>query len=181
MRPDEKNIQVSSMAGVRRCSLVPCRVAFSPPYVGMDAMSWVAISQRPTLVLGFKPVAFAGVVLAAATTVAGLVLVMQSTGLPEYVDELTVENGTDFHLRIDVSDGEGESWLSVGTVDAETTKAFSRVIDQGEVWLFRFHGQRRLGGELRVDRSQLESDGWRMVVPESVADELRAQGALPPP
>lgn len=144
-------------------------------------MSWVVISPRPTLILGFKPGAFAAVVLAAAVTVAGLVLVMQSTGLPEYVDELTVENGTDFHLQIDVSGGEGESVLRVGTVEAESTKTFPRVIDQGEVWLFRFHGQGRLGGELGVDRSQLEKDGWRLVVPESVADELKAQGALPPP
>jgi len=144
-------------------------------------MSWVATSERPRLILGFKPGAFVGVVLAVAGTVAGLILVMQSMTLPEHVDELAVENGTDFHLRIEVSDGDGESWLAVGTVEAETTKAFPRVIDQGEVWLFRFAGQGRMGGELRVDRSQLVRDGWRLVVPESVADELRAQGALPPP
>jgi hypothetical protein len=144
-------------------------------------MSWVATSERPTLILGFRPGAFVAVVLAAAATMAGLVLVMQSTGLPEYADELTVENGTDFHLQINVSGGDGESWLRVGIVEAESTKVFSGVIDQGEVWLFRFHGQGRVGGELRVDRSQFESDGWRLVVPESVADELRAQGALPPP
>lgn len=144
-------------------------------------MSWVATSERPTLILGFKPGAFVAVVLGVAVTVAGMVLVMQSTGLPEYVDELTVENGTAFNLRVEVSDGESESWLTVGTVPADDMKVFSRVIDQGEVWLFRFHGQGRSGGELEVDRSQLESDGWRLVVPESVADELRAQGVLPPP
>lgn len=141
----------------------------------------MATSERPTLILGFKPGAFAAVVLGVAVTVAGLVLVLQSTGLPEYVDELTVENGTAFDLRVEVSDEEGETWLIVGTVPADDMKVFSRVIDQGEVWLFRFHGQGRLGGELEVDRSQLESDGWRLVVPESVAEELRAQGVLPPP
>lgn len=144
-------------------------------------MSWVATSERPTLILGFKPGAFVAVVLGVAVTVAGMVLVLQSTGLPEYVDEVTVENGTAFNLRVEVSDGESESWLTVGTVPADDMKVFSRVIDQGEVWLFRFHGQGRSGGELEVDRSQLESDGWRLVVPESVADELRAQGVLPPP
>jgi hypothetical protein len=144
-------------------------------------MSWVATSERPRLILGSKPGVFVGVVLAVAATVAGLILVMQSMTLPEHVDELAVENGTDFHLRIEVSDGDGEAWLAVGTVEAETTKAFPRVIDQGEVWLFRFAGQGRMGGELRVDRSQLVRDGWRLVVPESVADELRAQGAPPPP
>lgn len=133
------------------------------------------------MILGFKPGAFVAVVLGVAVTVAGMVLVLQSTGLPEYVDEVTVENGTAFNLRVEVSDGESESWLTVGTVPADDMKVFSRVIDQGEVWLFRFHGQGRSGGELEVDRSQLESDGWRLVVPESVADELRAQGVLPPP
>lgn len=144
-------------------------------------MSWVATSERPTVIRGFKPGAFAAVVLGVAATVAGLVLLMQSTGLPENVDELTVENGTDFNLRVEVSDEEGETWLIVGTVGAGEMKVFSRVIDQGEVWVFRFHGQGRLGGELGVDRSQLESERWRLVVPESVADELRAQGVLPPP
>lgn len=144
-------------------------------------MSRVATDERPSLILGFKPGYLAAVVLAAAAAVAGLVLVMQSTGLPQYVDELTVENGTDFHLRIEVSGGENESWLRVGTIEAQSTKAFSRVIDQGKIWLFRFHGQGRMGGELRVNRSQLEGDGWRVVVPNSVADELRAQGVAPPP
>jgi hypothetical protein len=169
------------MANGRRHHLVPRRLDPSPASVGTDPVSWVATSERPTLILGFNPGAFAAVSLAAAATVAGLVFVMQSTSLPEYVDELTVENGTDFHLRIEVSGGEGEAWLTVGTVEAERAKAFSRVIDQGEVWLFRFHGQGRMGGELQVDRSQLERDGWRLVVPDSVSDELRAQGALPPP
>jgi len=149
--------------------------------LGPSAVSRVATSARSRLILGFKPGALAGIVLAAAATVAGLVLVIQSTDLPEYVDQLAVENGTDFHLRIEVSDGDDESWLAVGTVEAETTKAFPRVIDQGEVWLFRFAGQGRMGGELRVDRSQLVRDDWRLVVPESVADELRAQEALPSP
>lgn len=144
-------------------------------------MNPVAISERPKLILGFKPGAVVAVVFAAAATVAGLWLVMQSTALPEHVEELTVENGTDFHLRVEVSDGEGDSWLGVGTVEAESTEAFPHVIDQGEVWTFRFHGQGKTSGEIRVDRSQLESDGWRLVVPESVADELRAQGVLPPP
>lgn len=144
-------------------------------------MNRVAISERSKLVLGFKPGAFAAVVFAAAATVAGLWLVMQSTALPEHVEEITVENGTDFHLRVEVSDGEGDSWLGVGTVEAESTEAFPRIVDQGEVWTFRFQGQGKTSGEIRIDRSQLESDGWRLVVPESVADELRAQGVLPPP
>jgi hypothetical protein len=149
--------------------------------VEANPMSWVATSERPRLILGFKPGALVAVALAAAAALAGLVLVMQATTLPAYVEELTVENGTDFHLRIEMSDGVGNSWLGIGTVEAETTKAFPRVIDHGEVWLFRFHGQGRMGGEHRVDRSQLEGDVWRLIVPESVADELRAQGAQPPP
>lgn len=153
----------------------------SPSRVTTVPVSWAATSERPALILGFKPRAFAVAVLATAATVAGLVVVVQSMGLPEYVDELTVENRSAFHLRVDVSDEAGESWLTVGTVQDDDTEAFSRVIDQGEVWLFRFHGQGRMGGQLRVVRSQLEEDGWKLVIPDSVADELRAQGAVPPP
>lgn len=144
-------------------------------------MSLAATSERPRLLLGFKPGALVAVVLTVAATVAGLILVLQLTGFPEYVDELTVENVTDFHLRIDVSDDEGDAWLSVGTVEAESTKVFSRVIDQGDVWLFRFHGQGKTSSEIRVDRSELEREGWTLVVPQAVDDELRAQGVLPPP
>ena len=97
--------QVRSMAGVRR-QLAPCRAGPSPTSAGTDAMSWMAASERPTSILGFKPGAFAAVVPAAAATVAGLVVVMGSTGLPEHFEEPTVGNGSAFHLRFDVSDGE---------------------------------------------------------------------------
>ena len=164
----------------RRCQLWLCRACPSNVFVGTHPVSWVATSERPRLILGFKLGAFVAVALAVAAGVAGLLFVTQSMDLPEVVDQLTVENGTDFQLRVEVSDGAGESRVRVGTVEAESTKAFSKVIDQGEVWLFRFHGQGRMGGELMVDRSQLEADGWMLVVPNSVADELRAQGVSPP-
>lgn len=77
------------------------------------------------------------------------------------------------------------SWVAtavrVGTVQAESTNALSRVIDQGEGWFFRFHRQGRVGGELRADRPQLEDGGWRLRVPASVASDLRAPRALSPP
>ena len=144
-------------------------------------MNWVATSERSVRFLGLRPGALVGGVLVAAAIAAGLLVAVQLVALPRYVDELIIENRTAFPLRVDVSDGDGESWLTVGTVQDEDTEAFSRVIDQGDVWLVRFHGQGRLGGHVRIDRAQLEDDGWSLVVPDTVADELRAQGAVPPP
>lgn len=96
--------QVRSMAGVRR-QLGALSRRSSPTSAGTDPMSWMVTPERPTSIPGFEPGAFTAVPVAAAT-VAGLVLVMQSTGLPEYLDERTVGTGTAFHLRFDISDEE---------------------------------------------------------------------------
>ncbi len=80
-----------------------------------------------------KPSAMVAVALAAAAAIVGLVFAIRAVALPMYVDELVVENGTDYHLRVDVSNRMGRTWLIVGTVQAGSTRRFGRVIDQGEV------------------------------------------------
>lgn len=128
-----------------------------------------------------KPGAMVAVALAAAAATVGLVFAIRGVALPEYVDGLVVENRTDYHLRVDISNELGRTWLIVGTVQAGFTKRFERVIDQGEVWLFRFTGQGKAGGEFRFDRPDLEQDDWMLLVPESVTAQLEAEGVQPPP
>lgn len=56
-----------------------------------------------------------------------------------------------------------------------------QITDQGEVWIFRFGGQGEQGGELRIDRSQLERESWRVRIPDRIGYELAAKGAPPTP
>jgi hypothetical protein len=55
------------------------------------------------------------------------------------------------------------------------------VVDQGEVWLFRFDSQGKTGGELRLNRSELEASGWRIAIPDEVGTRLADAGAPPTP
>jgi len=57
----------------------------------------------------------------------------------------------------------------------------AEVIDQGEVWLFRFDSQGSSGGELRLTRAELEASDWTVVVPAEVGTRLAQAGAPPTP
>ncbi len=48
----------------------------------------------------------------------------------------------------------------------------SEVIDQGDVWVFRFDSQGESGGELRLSRTELEAAGWRVSIPAEVGARL---------
>ena len=53
------------------------------------------------------------------------------------------------------------------------------VVDQRDTWVFRFSYAGKNAGEISVPRSQLAGNGWRVVVPDQVAQNLRADGILP--
>lgn len=99
---------------------------------------------------------------------------------PRTVSALAVTNPTRFDLAIEVSD-DGEGWMPVGSVRRESTVTFKEIVDQGDVWVFRFTAQGRDSGRLDISKADLEKAGWTLSVPESVSDELRAQGAEFPP
>jgi hypothetical protein len=54
-------------------------------------------------------------------------------------------------------------------------------VDQGPTWTIHFSAQGRDGGDVTVERSQLERDGWVYRIPDSVIDDLRTAGAPRPP
>lgn len=120
--------------------------------------------------------------LAASFVVSYLVLV--PTGLldmPPTVERITFENPTAYDIAIAVSDAEGDGWLPVTTVRHGGTASVTGVIDQGEVWQFRFRSQGSPGGELTVPRADLVTDDWRLTIPAGVGDRLAALGAPPSP
>lgn len=125
--------------------------------------------------------------IAVAAGVVGLAVVIGLTSLvgqtsgPKTVARITFENPTAYALDIEVSSGAAGGWTSAGSVRQKSTAEVSEVIDQGDVWVFRFDSQGASGGELRLSRTELEASGWRVSVPPEVGARLTAAGAPPTP
>lgn len=65
-------------------------------------------------------------------------------------------------------------------VEEQSTKPVERVIDQGDVWIFRFD-YAGYEEELEVSRRELERNRWTVEVPQSFEQRLRQLGVPPPP
>jgi hypothetical protein len=104
--------------------------------------------------------------LAAILLVAGLTL-----GVPGR-ETLRFDNRTGVAVRVTASDEGRTGWLPVATIDAQGRARIEQVIDQGDVWRFRYEvGPDRIA-ELRRTRGQLEAAGWTVVIPADTADTL---------
>lgn len=97
---------------------------------------------------------------------------------PTVVPRVSIVNGSELDNLVEVSgrDG-GGGWTSVTTVDRRSSSQVSDVIDQGELWIFRFRAQGRTGGEIRLARGDLRGAGWSLEIPPEVVDRLRTSGA----
>ena len=100
---------------------------------------------------------------------------------PKTVSRITFENPTVYALDIEVSPGTGTGWMSAGSVRQKSTADVHEVVDQGDVWLFRFDSQGGTGGELRLTRAELEDTAWRVTIPKEVGTRLAGSGAPPTP
>ena len=107
----------------------------------------------------------------------GVAALVRALELPPVVNWLTLENPSQFHMTVSVTTDAHDEWIVVGTVRRGTTETFGDVVDQGDVWVFRFGAQGKVGGELRLSRAQLEESGWTVQVPSRIGAELEAQGA----
>jgi hypothetical protein len=107
-----------------------------------------------------------------------LALVGISCGDPTFVDRITIENPYEYDVLAEVSDG-SSGWLHLGTLERESEEMIEQVADMGERWVFRF-GFRDLELELvTLSRAALSSAGWRVEVPEALAERLRTRGEPP--
>jgi hypothetical protein len=134
-------------------------------------------STRTSRHLGLAVIA-AVVGLAAAV---GLTSLVGMSSGPKTVGRITFENPTAYALDIEVSSGATSGWTSAGSVRQKSTAEVTEVIDQGDVWVFRFDSQGASGGELRLSRTELEAAGWRVSIPAEVGARLAAAGAPPTP
>jgi len=98
-----------------------------------------------------------------------------------FVERVTITNRTDYPASVDVTDANRTEWLGLGLVHHDGRHAFGEVIDQGEVWIFRFDYANKHHQEVEVTRSELQRDEWQVEVPGSFGDELRRLGFEPPP
>jgi hypothetical protein len=98
-----------------------------------------------------------------------------------FVDEVTIVNDTAYSANVDVTDGARDGWLGLATVGPESSHTVREVIDQGDIWIFRFDYVGMHAEELEVSRRDLERNEWRVSVPESFEDRLREMGVPPPP
>ncbi len=99
---------------------------------------------------------------------------------PNFIERITFENSTVYDVSIEAAGPDRDGWVSIATARREATTAAEEVPDLGDEWVFRFSAQGENGGELRRTRAQLASDEWRVDIPESVGEQLRAAGAPPP-
>ncbi len=120
------------------------------------------------------------VALGLATAIA-LAFIVGLSARPATIPRLAFENPTVYALDIEVSPGTGTGWTSAGSVAQQSTAVVEEVIDQGDVWLFRFDSQAASGGELRLTRAELEASGWRVAIPAEVGQRLADAGAPPTP
>lgn len=122
---------------------------------------------------GSRSLLVAGLATAALLLGAGFLLLRG----PAVVAQVSVVNPSEFDVLVEVSRADREAWTSVTTVDSGSSSLTRDVIDQGELWVFRFRAQGRDGGQTRMARADLRRAGWSFEIPAEVIDRLRRSGA----
>ena len=100
---------------------------------------------------------------------------------PSFVDEISIDNPHEWNVNIDVSDQEREGSVGIGSIEREEGQTFEEILDQGPQWIFQFDHAGVAGGELTVNRSELERADWSITVPDDFARRMRAAGVNPSP
>ncbi|MDQ3784512.1 MAG: hypothetical protein M3360_06500 [Actinomycetota bacterium] len=97
-----------------------------------------------------------------------------------FVEAVTVVNRTDYPARVEVSNASREEWLGLTFTRADAETVVQDVIDQGEVWVFRFGYGSRHEEQFTISRSDLVKADWRVEVPQSFEESLRELSVEPP-
>jgi len=121
------------------------------------------------------------VYIVGAVVLAGIVLAFVAmSGGPKFISRVTVVNPTAYDLDVDIASGAGDGWTGLGTVERTGDETFQDVVDQGDTWIFRFSYGGKTAGEVRMTSQDLSRARWRVEVPPTFADTLRAAGVSPP-
>ncbi len=120
-----------------------------------------------------------GLALAIAAFVAAEALAVWAIRMPDFLDQVTIENPDVHNVEIDVANADRDRWLGLGTAAREASRTFESVIDQGDTWVFRFRYGGVDGGEAVVSRDDLKGNRWHVRVPEQVGSRLTQAGLGP--
>ena len=55
-----------------------------------------------------------------------------------FIDNVTIVNETEYPANDEVTNENRDGWLALTVVVPQSTRTVEAVIDQGEVWIFRF-------------------------------------------
>ena len=100
---------------------------------------------------------------------------------PEFLERVTIENGTEYDLSVKLRDSVDGPVLGLGVATAESTKEVQSVLDPGATFVFDLSYGGVSAESIIIDRSTLEQSGWRVTVPAAAAGPLRDAGLPPPP
>ena len=96
------------------------------------------------------------------------------------VERVIIVNETEYPADVSVGGG-GDGWVNLANVPTEDSREIRQVIDQGELWTFRFS----YGGSdpvtLELRRAELVEADWKVEVPRELEVRLRAKGVVSPP
>ena len=95
------------------------------------------------------------------------------------IDRLTAVNPTAYPLEVELSRARSPRAVLLGTVRPQSEAVFRDVPDQGELWIFVFLHAGREAGALTLRHRQLAERGWRVRIPMTVEEHLRAVDAAP--
>jgi len=98
-----------------------------------------------------------------------------------FAADITFLNETDYPAHVEVSDTSRQAWLDLTIAQRDQETTVQEVIDQGEVWVFRFDYAGKHEQEVEFSRSELERLDWTVEVPQSFGDTLQRLGVEPPP
>jgi hypothetical protein len=87
---------------------------------------------------------------------------------PARIDRLSVTNPSEYQIRVLVGNS------ALGDVEAETTRQYRDVFDQGDRWVLTFASQSIEAGTIEIDRSVLADNNWTVVIPNDIIETLRA-------
>jgi hypothetical protein len=133
------------------------------------AMSPVALKSEPVAARRTRAAAtFVLLIAASAAAFVGLSALVRG---PEFVDHITVDNRTTLELGVAIVEGDGDTLLGIATTPPGQTARVEDVIDHGDRWVFVLTSAGEPVGRMQLTRDELESRGWRVVVPASLGNE----------
>jgi hypothetical protein len=116
----------------------------------------------------------------------GVPFVMPLCGAPPPpVVAITFDNPTDYAVQVEVGSEDQRDllgtpeWSPAGLIAPLSVSLVDNVIDQGDIWLFRFVIGGEATGELRLRREELDASSWIVAIRAEVDGYSAQTGPIP--